>query len=138
MSSLEKKSISKKNYINITPKNIQWGFHSHYIQEKDGMFSWYIPSFDIYFSSKTIDEGNDIAKAITNSFFNYWLKEKGFRKFLMKLLNLGYKTSSHDELKHLLNRTNLNAHLKGSISRMPKEFAHAESSDQDGNLAIAV
>jgi hypothetical protein len=138
MSDSKNRIKNKHNFIDISPQRIQWGFNANYIEEKDGMFSWYLPSFDIYFSSATKEAGDKKALAITNSFFNYWLKEKGFRRFLMKILRLGYKPASHDELKHLLDRTNLNAHLKGSSKRMPAEFAHAATSDQDGSLAIAV
>lgn len=132
------KKNNQETYIKITPQRLEWGFHGKYIKEPDGRFSWYLPSFDIYFSSSTLEDGDEKALAITQSFFNYWLSEKGFRKFLMKILSLGYKPGSHEELKHLLNRTNLNARLKGTMNRIPPEFANSETSDQLGNLAIAV
>lgn len=129
---------NKPTYIQITPEGISWGFHARYIEEKDGMFSWYLPSFDIYFSTNTKEEGQERAKALTTSFFNYWLKKKGFRSFLMKILRLGYTASSHEELKQLLHRTNLNAKLKMPSEKKSPNFTHYETIDEEGQLAIAV
>jgi hypothetical protein len=128
----------KDNFITITPNQISWGFHAHFIEEEDGMYSWYIPSLDIYFSSISRQQGDEIARDITRSFFNFWLQKQGFRKFLMRVLRLGYKPSSHKELQELLNRTNLNANLTGSTRSLPREFIGAGSSQQVGDLATAV
>ena len=135
MEDLIKKKI---DFINLTPTSIKYGYNSHFVQEEDGLFSWYIPSFDIYFSSNTKEEGDNISRAMVKSFMNYWLKEKGFRSFVLQVFKLGYKTSSHEEFKRLLNRTNLTANLKGAKIAMPQEFANSESFMNDGQLSMAV
>lgn len=136
-----KKEQSKEqpNFIQIKPDGINYGYHSRFIEEKNGMYSWYLPSFDIYFSSSTKEEGEKRSLEMTESFFNYWLQKKGFRTFLMQILRLGYQARSHKELQGLLNRKNLNAQLRAStIKELPAAFRESETSRQEGNLATAV
>ena len=129
---------NKRNFIQISPHNISYGFGTLNIQELDGSYSWYIPSFDIYFSSKTKEQGNERARAMVKSFFNFWLTNQGFRAFALQLFKLGYKTSTHAEFKNLLNRTNLKATLKSSLSKLPPEFEGSEVLSLEGDLSIAV
>lgn len=128
----------RKSFINIEPKGIEWGYTAHYIIEDDGMYSWYIPSFDIFFSSMDEKEGDKIGEDATTAFFEYWLKKQGFRKFVNKVLSLGYKAKSFQELKNLLQRRDINANLEGVSDRLPKSFANSTANEYSGKLETAV
>jgi hypothetical protein len=130
--------IKRESFISLSPNKISYGFQAMFKIEEDGIYSWYIPSFDIYFSSPTKEAGDKRAKAMVRSFFNYWLKNQGYRNFLMQILKLGYKPSSHQELQSLLNRTNLTANLKSSAKVIPHEFADTEAHEENDSLAIAI
>lgn len=70
------------NFIKIKEGQINYRYDSYRRQEENGMFSWYIPAFQMFFSSKTKEEGDVRARAMVKSFFMYWFeKEKSFRGF---------------------------------------------------------
>ena len=69
---------------------------AHYNVEKNGMYSWYLPGFEMYFSSMTKEEGLITAKAMSKSFFIYWIeKEKNFNQLILEITKLGFKTVDH-------------------------------------------
>lgn len=54
---------------------INFGYHSRFIIEKNGMYSWYIPAYKMFFSSKTKEEGQARGIAMVKSFFMFWDKQ---------------------------------------------------------------
>lgn len=62
--------------ISINGEVTNCSFIANYIEEPNGMFSWHIPEFDIYFSSKTKPIGDNKAKSMVKSFFNFQEYEK--------------------------------------------------------------
>lgn len=138
MSDTNKTKNSQSNFIQISPSRISYGFQIHSIKEANGMYSWYIPSFDTYFSSNDKELGEQRAIEISKSFFNYWLKKKGYRAFLMQILKLGYQADSHEELTALLRRTNLNGKLSTRNKVLPDAFRKTKGTMQEGIFATAV
>lgn len=90
------------NYIDIKPGHIDYAFTAKYRKEPSGLYSWYIPSFDIYFSSSSHEDGEKRSKALTFSFFNYWIQNEGFEAFLNKLERLGFTPDSKKQAKALI------------------------------------
>ena len=138
MASAKELIKNKKNFIKFSPEGIHWGYHAHYIEEENGLISWYIPSFDIYYTSTTKEEGGQIGYDATKAFFEFWLKRQSFRKLVNKILHLGYKTENFQQLKNLLERSNINANLIGAYHKLPNSFKDSISQEHTGELRAAV
>lgn len=120
----------KKPFIRILPDHIEYGYNARYKLEPSGYYSWHIPSFDIYFSSKSKEDGSKRAKAITQSFFNYWIGQEGFERFIDKIGRLGYKAPSKKQLNALLHRRRASpVELTPDSIPFNKEYDEAESFD---------
>lgn len=131
---------TKPSFIHMTRDGINYGFHAHYKAEENGMYSWYIPAFDIYFSSQSIEQGNKRAVAMTRSFFNHWIEHESFRSFILQIHKLGFKASEHHELtiKQLISRKRIDAKFKSKDGIIPEEFKNSDIVEQEGNLALAI
>lgn len=131
---------NKPTFINMTREGIKYGFHARYRVEENGMYSWYIPAFDIYFSSQTKEQGDKRAVAMTKSFFNHWINYESFRSFILQIHKLGFKASEHHELtiKQLISRQRIDAKFKSKDGFIPEEFKNSETVEQEGNLEMAM
>lgn len=134
---MPKKAI---NFIEIKEKQIDYRYESYRRQEANGMISWYIPAFQMYFSSKTKEEGDIRSKAMVNSFFMYWFeKEKSFRGFIHEIHHFGFRAPGHNLtvnqlLTHKINRASF-GYANGHAS---KEFVNSISEVQNGSLAVTI
>lgn len=81
---------SKPIEIKINQTSIDYSFWMYYIQEENGMFSWYLPGYDISFSTNDYETGEKRAEAMIVSFFQFWLEDKGFQSFVLELRRLGF------------------------------------------------
>ena len=129
---------NKPTFITINKDGMKYGFHGHYIKEENGAYSWYIPAFDIYFSSPNFEEGDRRAVIMVKSFMNFWIKQQGFRGFVLQILKLGFKAQDDKALQQLLNRKNIDAKLRAVGKSIPAEFLDSKISSQEGELAMAV
>ena len=94
----------RHDFIRILPDKIEYGHGSWYKIESSGMYSWWIPSFDLFFSSMTLEDGQRRGDALTQSFFNYWILQEGFDAFIDKIERLGFKTESTKQIRSLKKR----------------------------------
>jgi len=107
--------IQTAPYIKFRGDGIEYQFSTHGVQDEDGIYSCYIPVFDIYFSAPNTDKIQVIADKLMNSFFNYHLSHKGYSKFITKILAIGFVAN---------NRNQRTALLRGSM-KMKKATLHA-------------
>jgi hypothetical protein len=124
-------------YININRDGISYAYNAHFIKEENGMISAYIPAFDIYFSAADRETASKRGSSLVTSFFSFWIKQQGFRSFVLQILKLGFKAPNAGELKQLLERKNINTRLK-SIDIIPKEFLESELAPLEGQLEVAM
>jgi hypothetical protein len=127
------------SFIQFRENGINYGFHAHYKKEGN-MYSWYIPSFDIFFSSKTKEEGDRRAIAMTTSFFNQWIHHESFRSFILQIHKLGFRAPEHHEykIKQLLNREKVTGKFRAKDSYLPNDFIDSDSIEQEGNVEMAM
>jgi hypothetical protein len=82
--------------IKINAGKVSCTGHALHVIEKNGMYSWYFPGFEMFFSSTTREEGRQLAHAMAKSFFIYWLeKENNFNQMILEITKLGFKTIDH-------------------------------------------
>lgn len=122
--------INHKTTIDIQPKGISYEFTLRYREEENGMYSWFIPGFNIFYSTKTRDLGEKRGVAMTRSFFKYWIEKEGFNNFILQLNNLGFKPKGEPQHKsgnvvihELLRKQRNTAVFKSSDWRIPGSFA---------------
>lgn len=130
----------KASFINFTKNGLDYGFEARYRVEDDGMYSWYIPTFDIYFSSTTKEQGDQRAIAMTRAFFNHWINEESFRSFVLQIHKLGFKAAENHELtiKRLISREIHNASFNSKNGLVPEDFKKFAPVIKQGNLAMAI
>ena len=126
-------------FIKLDNGKVNFAFHARFIKEPDGLYSWYIPAYKMFFSSGSIDEGQKRAIVMAKSFFVYWKEEKNFNGFLKELHQLGFRaTSLHDfTLKQLRLGKTRKAKFKSEDSYIPESFKNSQSVVTEGDLAIA-
>lgn len=92
-------------------------------KEEGGMYSVYIPSFDIYFSAPTMDEADRRVTVMMDSFFHFWITQQGWKKFVMEIHKLGFRAKGHAlAMKNLLNHRPVDAKLNSLDGNIPPEF----------------
>ena len=126
-------------FIKFSKEGIHYAFHARSIQEKNGMFSWYIPAFDIFFSSKDRETGRAKAKSMTESFFTYWIGQESFRAFILQIHKLGFKSPNHDlTVSEMIKRKRSDAKFTSKNEYLPEGFLNSESIVEEGELAMAI
>jgi hypothetical protein len=129
----QKKTIP---FIQFTDEGIKVSFNV--LGKKEGdMYSWYVPAYDIYFSSPTEEIGRKRAKSAVMSFFNYWTKEQSFKNFILEIHKLGFRASENHELtvKKLIDKQHIKAKFK-SAGKTPPSFQEATVSQ--GEMTVAM
>lgn len=131
-------SDKQETFIQINRNGIKYGFHYRYITENNGMVSTFIPAYDIYYSSPSLEEAKKRAGIMVNSFFKFWIQQQGFRAFILQILKLGFKAPNEKALRQLLERSNINAKLNSPNREVPLDFLQSETHVQEGELELAV
>lgn len=83
------KNKDNYSYLNIKDGKITTKFTVFFLHE-DGFVNCYIPSFDIYYSAPNDAEAKRRAPIMMKSFFNFWLKNEGWKSFLLQVRKLGF------------------------------------------------
>lgn len=128
-------------HIVIEEGKISYQFSARFKMEDNGTFSWYIPSFKMFFSSKTKEQGDIRARAMAKSFFVHYLtNEKSFRNFILELHNLGFRAPLNHDLtvNKLLTKRLSYAKFNSRIVSIPKEFQDSENIINQDDLAMAL
>ncbi len=81
--------VKDTEYVLVSDQKIEISFIRN-VEKKENAYSAEIPSLNIFFYTKTKKEIEESTHESIESFFNYWLKEKGDRAFLDHMLNLGF------------------------------------------------
>ena len=128
------------NYIKVRQDHIEYGFEARYVDDGN-MYSWYIPAYDIYFSSpKDTIEGARRAKAMVKAFYvSRFEKEKqDLKSFLIEIYKLGFYNPDHDKIiKALTDAEIREGSFKSSGDFGHREFRNAEAITHEDSYAIA-
>lgn len=131
-------SKSEPTFISINNGKISCGFHIFFKSDENGVFSWFIPGFNIRFSSKDKESGDKRAIIMVKAYFNYWIERVSYREFLLNIHRSGFKASENHELtiSRLLTRKTNSAKFK-SLVQVPAPSNYTKSEILEAELEIA-
>ena len=135
----EKVPIKKTQPIAIVIKNgaISGKYKVYYSEEDNGMFSSYIPGFEICYSSANYDEMMKRSKIMVAAFFDYWVKDNGWAQFIKHISALGFKAPNHAfTMKQLLSRKLLSANLKATHTEKQDGYKESEIIEHEAEMAL--
>ena len=128
------------NFIEIQGNKINYRYQIYHREEENGMVSWYVPAFQMFFSSKTKEEGDARSKAMVKSFFMYWFeKEKSFRGFIHEIHHFGFRASQHNlTVNRLLTHKINHAAFGYANGHAFEEFKNSIVETKNDSLAVAL
>lgn len=104
-----KQEKDMKDSIQIKSGNITVSYNVHFIAE-EGMVSAYIPAFDIYYSAPDRETAERRSENAVKAFHKYWMENQGWKKYILKLHHLGFKTANHEvQMRNMLHNRPVNA-----------------------------
>lgn len=129
---------NKQTFISIEKGKIHTGFHVFNKKAENGMYSWYIPGYNIRFSSETKEQGEKRAVTMVKAFFTYWKKSSN-REFILEIHRLGFKASEHHELtvSRLISKKITSAKFKSTVMRLPNPEGYERSKVLEADLELA-
>lgn len=109
--------------------------------EDAGMYSAYMPGFDIYYSAPSEEEVTKRAKKMMDTFFDYWIQQEGWKQLFLKIHKLGFRTNMHNlAMKNFLrNKFQTGKFTPSNIIDIPEFFSNENNSkkyDAEAELAI--
>ncbi len=119
--------------IEFRSDGIRCTFDAFYTKEENDEFSWHIPAFRMFFSSKTYKEGTKTSIEMTKSLFDYWLtKERNFRNLILEINKLGFKANDHRiTVNKLLRGKTIRASFKSPLIKIPTDYSKASKEVMD-------
>jgi hypothetical protein len=131
-------SKNEPTFISINNGKISCGFHIFFKSDENGMFSWFIPGFNIRFSSTTKEAGDKRAIIMVKAYFNYWIERVSFREFILNIHRSGFKAAENHELtvSKILSKKLKSAKFK-SLVQVPAPSDYTKSEVLETELAIA-
>lgn len=126
----------KTTYVEIIGNMFRGACYIHCKPENSGMWSFYIPAFDIFYSAESKEEGNEIAPLVIKAFYKFWGRE-GKKDLVLKLHKLGFKAKRHSiEMTEFLHRKTNKIKLTQSYDTLPAQMQGA-SKQYLGELEFA-
>jgi hypothetical protein len=86
-----------KDSIIVGSKSIKWKLHYLGKEMPSGNYVWLIPSLDIWFQSKDMDEAAVIVKSVVKFFFDTYTYQKPFHLLLFTLVKKGWISAADHE-----------------------------------------
>jgi len=104
-------SNTSRNFIKIDAGKMHCSWELYHKIEDNGMHSWYIPAFKLFYSTATAEQGEKRGMNMTKSFFDFYLKKGSFKEFILEIHKLGFKSDRHnlvmrDLLNHKIDKAN--------------------------------
>lgn len=102
------------NYVQFEEKGIRASFDIYSVKEEGDKRSCYIPAFKIaYTSPDNVEEAGKRGSAMVKAFFNHWLLEEPWKKFIFDLHNKGFRAKQGHAMvmKELLNSRRIKGKL---------------------------
>ncbi len=134
---------NKQPFVSITPVNakiqINWGYYIHTTKEDDGMYSCYIPSFDIHFSSSNHEDIKNKGKRLTKSLLQYFMDEprNGLKKYILHLHKLGFKAPNDTmTIKHFIENKAVKTKFKSIRTEVPNGFSESLMANSEMELDL--
>ena len=131
---------NRPTFIEVTGTGvINFGYHSRFIIEEDGTYSWYIPAYKMFFSSKTKEEGQQRGISMVKSFFMFWDKQNSYRGLILEIHNLGFRVPQYHNLtvSELIRKKRTSAKFNSTENLIPESFAAGTLLEQEGSFAMA-
>lgn len=112
----------KEGFIDVSYKVIY--------NEEAGMFSAYMPGFDIYFSAPSEEEVKKRANRMIDTFFDFWIEQQGWKQLYLKIHKLGFRSKMHNLVMKdfLRNQRQSGKFLPSNIIETPEYFSKGANS----------
>lgn len=111
-------------------------------KDEDGVISSYMPGYDIYYSSPTMEIAHERGNLIIHNFLNFWIEKQSWKKFVIKVHGLGFRTKNHNlKMKNFLNRRPERAGFTPSVLKKESEIFNGDKgkiSRASSNLELAI
>jgi|GEM_PF-2400406 hypothetical protein len=136
-SSIKMESKNKIN-INIGDKNISVDYVVISKQE-DGVVASYMPGFDIHYSSPTMEIAQKRGEAMVHNFLTFWIEKQSWKKFVLKIHALGFRSKLHDlTMKNLLNNRPQKAGFSPKIDAYQENIFGEGQTISESNVELAI
>lgn len=138
-----------QSFIEIKPNpskkiEVTWGYTILYRNESDGMFSCFIPGFEIYFSALNKDAIEHKSKVMMQLLFDHFFIHNAdsnpIKSLSLHLRKLGFRINGNDTLKmrELINNVVKSKSKFSSIMEVPFEFNDAAQLEKKSELEFAL
>lgn len=84
-----------ETFVKIDNDKISLGFYDYYKQEENGLYSVYVPAFDIYFTATSLEEKRRMSLAVVKAHLKFAMKNNGIKGFIIYLNKLGFKAVNY-------------------------------------------
>ena len=124
----------KPTYIVINSGKINIAFYVYYKAEENGMVSSYIPAYNIYYSSPSMEEAKRRPLIMVRSFYKYWLNNEGWKNFVLEIRKLGFlasNTGTDFAFKNLLNGRPDKVKFSTPYNTVPEGYNDVEEYETD-------
>ena len=108
--------------INIT---LSWEFTTVSHKKENAPVACYIPAFDIYFSSPSVERAMDKSKGLVQLYTDHFMHnpDKGVKAFALQLHRLGFKANNDSvTLMRIIKNESVNAKFKSITSQIPEGY----------------
>lgn len=86
-------------YIKIHQSGmVEAQYRAYYKKTEKGNYRWFIPGFNIRFTSKDMEIGEKRAFVMVKYFMHYWDTKGSFREFLLEIHRLGFRAPKNHDL----------------------------------------
>lgn len=132
---MENSKKSGTAFIEIKRDGIKCGYPIVYFETEK---TAYIPAFDIFFTCTSGDQAKKRASNLVDSFFDFWVLETGWKKFILEIHKLGFRAPKHDlVMKELLAKRPLKAKFSSDFVReMPVSASKGQVISMESTLAV--
>lgn len=119
---LFRKDEQHSGKVNVT---VNAGFYYSCIEESNGSWTYYIPGYDICFSTKDKSKGEFLCKNSITSFVRFWMNKEGAMMLIRRFKNMGFEPTS-DIWSNIIRRKEVSEKFKMNEIKMPEGFVDAK------------
>lgn len=122
--------------IEFAGENITVNYVVKTRNEGNGVYSSYMPGFDMYFTSNSQEDSLVKAESMLNHFFDFWIKDQNWKSFVLQMHKLGFRAPLHNmEMQNLLKNRPTTTNFQNNKSLdSDNVFSSMESIKQEAQL----
>ncbi len=134
----------KKNQIatvTINDRGVHVHYRAYYRPEANGMFTWFIPGFDIYYSSRDKESGANKSLNLTKSWLSFYERQSKLSELMLDLRKMGFEASDGNTdykiMKAIKGERPKQIKFRVANYNTPERFKDSEVMEMENQFAIA-